>query len=614
MCERCNHEHELKIGDRVRVDLRKFRERDPVLCLSYPSLLRDMAINELQGTITYIESEDHEGILKYIVRSDNSEFWYPRYCLSLMDEPESVFASNSEKENEHERKLKVGDHVNVDWQKALKTRIGPSWITESAEQLNKKQGTIMYIDNSPALNCKVKFDDRIHHFLWLDEDWLSLVDESNEKENENMFTTCAVCGCVIGKENETWDGRYICDDCKDGYDYCEDCEKYVPSDDAIGIEDGNGHCVKSVCPDCANGYPICVECGEHILPVGLVDTGCDGDPLCEYCAERSFSWNRCENCGEFHNDGEIINSGWYCQECAEDLRHCDCNDSENSEYVNDYSYKPYPKFHHSALEESDNSLLFMGVELEIDSDDADADAIECAEELHNIDYDEDFFYLKHDGSLNKPGIEIVTHPCTLVYHTNVFPWEKIVRAARGNYYSSHDVGTCGLHVHVNRDALGDNSDAQDLTIAKIVIMMDKLWDYLVKFSRRDYSQLGWAKKMNASINETDTEEEAVEKAKTVAEGGRDKRYHALNLQNMNTIEFRLFRGTLKLNTIMATLQFVDGMCRYAMAHTVKECLATSWMDLANSIDYPEFRQYLRERDLTNDEQPEQDDGDDADED
>lgn len=612
MCEHCNHERELKIGDRVNVDWQKasesrFGNRSWVIGnVGY----EDMK----QGTIVDINASACDE-LAYKVKFNSNivpHLWLDKDWLSLDEsKTEKENEHETEKKNEHERKLKVGDHVNVDWQKALRSRTESSWITEGAKQLNKKQGVITYIDDSPVLNCKVKFNDRIYSHLWLDEDWLSLVDESNGKENENMFTTCVVCGCVISEENETWDGHYICDDCKDGYYYCEDCKKYVPADDSIGIDDGNGHCAKYVCPDCADDYPICVECGEHILPEGLVDTGVSGDPLCEYCAGCSFSWNRCEDCGEYHNDCVGINNEWYCQDCAENYRHCDCNNSENSEYVNNYTYKPCPKFHHSTMEEFDNPLLFMGVELEIDSDDGDADAIECAEDLHSIDYDEDFFYLKHDGSLNQPGIEIVTHPCTLIYHTNVFPWEKIVRAARGNYYSSHDVGTCGLHVHVNRDALGDDSDAQDLTIAKIVIMMDKLWDYLVKFSRRNYDQLHWARKMDASINEMDTEEEAVEKTKAAASG---ERYHALNLQNRNTIEFRLFRGTLKLNTIMATLQFVDGMCRYAMAHTVKECLATSWMDLANSIDYAEFQQYLRERDLTNDEQPEQDDGDDADED
>lgn len=519
----------------------------------------------------------------------------------------------------HERELKVGDRVKVDWQKALESEFGDRyWVIKSKDDENRKQGVISFLFDSSPLNYSVTFPNGNH--LYLNKDWLSLADDSKtEKEDENMsikdeiIITCEHCGCIIpeGEENKTWDGEYICNDCKEYYNYCEDCEKYVSSYDSIEIYGGIGNLKKRVCPPCADDYPVCAECGNHILPEELVDTGCDGDPLCEYCVNHSFIWNRCDDCGEFHTDCEIINDGCYCQGCAENHRYCDCNNSENSEYVNNYGYKPCPKFHHSALEESDNSLLFMGVELEIDSDDGDADAIECAEDLHNIDRNTDFFYLKHDGSLNQPGIEIVTHPCTLVYHTNVFPWREIVEAARGNYYSSHDIGTCGLHVHVNRNALGDDSDAQDLTIAKIVIMMDKLWDYLVKFSRREYGQLHWARKMNAFISEMDTEEEAVKKTKAAASG---ERYHALNLQNCDTIEFRLFRGTLKLNTIMATLQFVDGMCRYAMAHTVKECLATSWTDLANSIDYPEFRQYLRERDLTDDEQPEQDDGDDADED
>lgn len=607
MCEHCN-ERKLKVGDRVNVNWQKALEAGfGNVCWITENIGRE---GRKQGVL--VDIDDSPVLCRKVKFGDGYSLWLMEDWLSLADESnEKENEHETEKENEHERKLKVGDHVNVDWQKALRSRTETSWVAESAKQLNMKQGTIMYIDNSPALNCKVKFDDRIHHFLWLDEDWLSLADD-DEKENENMPITCVACGCVIGKENETWDGKYICNDCKNEYVWCKDCAKYVFADDSIAIYDGDGDCVKHVCPDCANNYPVCVECGEHVLPDCLVDTGCCDD-LCQYCADYSHNWYCCEDCEEYHNDCEIIDGAWYCQNCAEDHRYCDRSNSKNSEYVNNYSYKPYPEFH-SVVEESDNSALYMGVELEIDSDDADTDAIECAEDLHDIDYNTDFYYLKHDGSLNRPGIEIVTHPCTLAYHMARFPWEVIVGTARSNGYSSHDVGTCGLHVHVNRDALGNDSDAQDLTIAKIVIMMDKLWDYLVKFSRRDYSQLGWAKKMNASINETDTEKEAVEKAKTVAEGGRNKRYHALNLQNMNTIEFRLFRGTLKLNTIMATLQFVDGMCRYAMAHTVKECLATSWMDLANSIDYAEFQQYLRERDLTSNEQPEQDDGDDADED
>lgn len=36
--------------------------------------------------------------------------------------------------------------------------------------------------------------------------------------------------------------------------------------------------------------------------------------------------------------------------------------------------------------------------------------------------------------------------------------------------------------------------------------------------------------------------------------GHGSRYTCVNLTNADTIEFRMFRGTLKLNTLIATLQ------------------------------------------------------------
>ena len=49
-----------------------------------------------------------------------------------------------------------------------------------------------------------------------------------------------------------------------------------------------------------------------------------------------------------------------------------------------------------------------------------------------------------------------------------------------------------------------------------------------------------------------TDEEILKEAKHGANG----RYACINLINTDTIEFRVFRGTLKYNTVITTLQFV----------------------------------------------------------
>ncbi len=71
----------------------------------------------------------------------------------------------------------------------------------------------------------------------------------------------------------------------------------------------------------------------------------------------------------------------------------------------------------------------------------------------------------------------------------------------------------------------------------------------------------------------------------------------VNLQNRNTIEFRMFRGTLKFNTIIATLQLVAKICDLACDLSDEEMKNLSWTTFAESCYEPELIQYLKERRL-----------------
>ena len=62
-------------------------------------------------------------------------------------------------------------------------------------------------------------------------------------------------------------------------------------------------------------------------------------------------------------------------------------------------------------------------------------------------------------------------------------------------------------------------------------------------------------------------------------GRHEYHYYAINIANENTIEFRIFRGTLNLNTIMATLQLVNNMAITAKNKTVNEIKAMRFEDL-----------------------------------
>ena len=74
-------------------------------------------------------------------------------------------------------------------------------------------------------------------------------------------------------------------------------------------------------------------------------------------------------------------------------------------------------------------------------------------------------------------------------------------------------------------------------------------------------------------------------------------YVAVNLNNYHTIEFRLFRGTLKYNTFIATLQMVNHICDAAISLSEEGIDAMSWSEFVSSIREPELIQYLKERRL-----------------
>ena len=65
------------------------------------------------------------------------------------------------------------------------------------------------------------------------------------------------------------------------------------------------------------------------------------------------------------------------------------------------------------------------------------------------------------------------------------------------------------------------------------------------------------------------------------------------------MEIRIFRGTLKYNTLIATLEMVDAICENVICHTDDELHGQSWADFVVSInpEYIELIRYLKERQL-----------------
>lgn len=348
------------------------------------------------------------------------------------------------------------------------------------------------------------------------------------------------------------------------------CGTELPEVDLIEFAD---HLYCQGCLD--DETEICIRCGERIWIQN--NAGDEQSPLCLTCYDRYYS--SCEDCGSVISLDEV-----YYTDDDEECPLCySCYQRKNrSTVIHNYTYKPVPIFHGSGPR-------YFGVELEIDGGGENSDHARNILHLANDD-EENNLYIKSDGSIDD-GFELVTHPMSLDYQLHQMPWSEVLSEAKHLGYYSHQANTCGLHIHVSRDAFGFTYEEQDSAIARVLFFIEHHWTELLKFSRRTPHQLErWA----ARYGYMDRPKDILDQAKYGRSSGR---YSCVNLQNDATIEFRIFRGTLKLNTILATLQLVDRVCDVAISLSDDEVKALSWTTFVGGCTQPELIQYLKERRL-----------------
>ena len=347
--------------------------------------------------------------------------------------------------------------------------------------------------------------------------------------------------------------------------YCDSCNEEFTDEEELYYFNGNYYC-----SDCLEELTfICDNCGDREYDEEMIETR--NERICRSCYESYYS--RCNECGVIVRSDDIIYDDY------EDCYYCnDCYNSQKS--INSYHYKPAPIFY------GNDDKLYLGIELEIDKG---GESNEKAQQLLDVmNINEERIYCKHDGSIER-GFEIVSHPATLQEHYNNFNWSGLMEKALDLDYRSHNTSTCGLHIHVNRNAFGCTYEEQEEIIAKIVYFVELHWNELFTFSRRsEYNIERWANRYGI---ESDTQK-TYKKAK-----GNYERYVAVNLQNNNTIEFRFFRGTLKHSTFIATLQLVETICKVAQSMSEKDMERLSWSDFVKHITYPELIEYLKIKQL-----------------
>ena len=224
----------------------------------------------------------------------------------------------------------------------------------------------------------------------------------------------------------------------------------------------------------------------------------------------------------------------------------------------------------------DGKNLFLGIELEFDTRNSSIgnryNKFDLIKKSNDIFESNSYIYYMNDGSLTY-GLEMITQPATYEYHfSSIEKYRALFSEICNHGFKSQSYQSCGLHIHFNRNYFYENPD---LYTMNLLYLVEKFWKDLVLLSRRNYNKIiRWANKYNQKP------EEIVDTYKY--RKWQLGRYKAINLTNINTIEFRIYRGTLDIDDFMATIELTKNLIVAAKTKSVDELHEMKFEELLTS--------------------------------
>jgi len=281
---------------------------------------------------------------------------------------------------------------------------------------------------------------------------------------------------------------------------------------------------------------------------------------CENC--YSEVGTTCSACHETISNDDAVrdeNGEEYCQ---------DCFDNRSNTAIHSHAYKPSANYNGKS-----NDGLYFGFELEVENHLSRCQNNDAAMQSPK------WCYCKRDGSLHD-GFEIVSHPATFQWlKENSKVISSYLKYLSENGFRSFKTSTCGMHVHVSKNAIGP------FRLYKILKLFYEAPGFILKVSQREEPQF----KQWCGLSDG---ESLVLKAKDKHQNVA--RYTAINLSNSRTIEFRIFRGTLALGSFWKNLEFVDAVIQYASIASAQSICPSDFISFVfkNRALYKNLNQFL----------------------
>lgn len=384
---------------------------------------------------------------------------------------------------------------------------------------------------------------------------------------------CTICGGAY------FTGGVVCPDClKKHTTQCPHCGSYITTEESM-LDAGYSRAryawkngvLTPVCSSCySHKYKKCDCCGK-IRHMAELHPGTNNRVFCDVCIIKR-DVILCSGCAEYIMKTDAIYGK--CQKCTLSVK-------KKKAHINGHWSKPRPVF--ISL---NPTFTPIGVELEVDGGQYTDQLLEYLGTLENM------LYLETDGSLYQNGLEIITYPCDLEFHKQLIPYAQMFKEIKTAGYKSHDTTTCGIHTHIGKSAFGGSPGTQNKAINRMIYLVEKFRAQFKKFSRREsFHYCEFANLYQPGITVKDL-------SANYRRRNQQSRYMAINLQNRNTVEFRIFRGTLDLKSYFAILELVDYLPKYVTKHKKDDhYYSMTWTDFISEIPrtHANLKEYLIQR-------------------
>ena len=279
------------------------------------------------------------------------------------------------------------------------------------------------------------------------------------------------------------------------------------------------------------------------------------------------------NCGCCHEvvntntDEDIIYSdtlnNWFHTNCLNSLDRCNscdnasyhlehgiCSRCMNSQSIRNYSFRPNPIFHRvNNKQKSVVNIIGRGIGKS------------------------NLFYSKSDGSLTEQGVEVVSHPFSWnfwkQYGKNIY--DALFSALMSSGYYSAESSEGGMHIHVSKSSVNRTQ------LHKLLWFIYECPSFIKMIAQRSsrWGSVSWSSLIGGYANESFSKRRAyVSKIAKRKYSPRAERYTAINMQPNDTIEFRMFNGTLNIMTLSESIEFIHSLLSY--------CSQTSFKDIVNN--------------------------------